>query len=88
MRNIIFDIHVKKQWSDFYPLLERIINTQVSSAQIIQGNAIDLDQIILRDKNDPIITHHHEKMSLSEWTAKMLKAQADIIRITVTQKRP
>jgi len=87
MRNIIFDIRVKKQWSDFYPLVERIINTQVHSvtkvspAQIIYGNAIDLDQIILRDKNDPIITRHHEKMSLSEWTAKMLNAQADIIRI-------
>ena len=49
MRNIIFNIRVKKQWSDFYPLVERIINTQVHSVtkvspeQIIYGNSIGLD---------------------------------------------
>ena len=87
MRNIIFDMRVKKQWSDYYPLVERIINTQVHSvtqvspAQIIYGNSIDLDRVILRDKDDPIITRHQEKMNLSDWTAKMLNAQADIIKI-------
>ena len=55
--------------------------TKVFPAQIIYGNSIGLDQQILLDKNDPIITRHHEKMSISEWTAKTLKAQADIIRI-------
>ena len=85
MQNIIFDICVSKQLSDYYPLVERIINiqgnsvTKVSPTQIIFGNAIDLDQIILRDKNDPIITRRHEKLSSFEWNAKMLKAQADII---------
>ena len=87
MRNIIFDLRIKNQWSDYYPLVERIINTQVHSvtkvspAQIIYGNSIDLDRVILRDKNDPIITRHQEKINLSDWTAKMLDAQADIIKI-------
>ena len=67
--------------------MERIINTQVhnvtkvSPAQIIYGNSIELDRVILRDKNDPFITLHQEKMNLSDWTAKMLDAQADIIKI-------
>jgi hypothetical protein len=70
LRSIIFDIHVKKQWSDFYSLVERIINTQVHSvtkvspALIIHGNTIGLDQIILRDKNYPIISRRHEKNEL------------------------
>jgi transposase InsO family protein len=83
MRNIIFDLRVKKHWGDYYPLVERIINSQVHSvtkvspAQIIYGNAIDLDRSIFR----PQYTKNHDKMQLSEWTARMLKAQADIIRI-------
>ena len=87
MRNIIYDIRVKKYWSDYYPIVERIINTQVHSvtrvspAQFFYGNAIDLDRLILRDKDDPIISRHHDNMNLSEWTARMLEAQADIIRI-------
>ena len=87
MRNIIFNLRIKNQWSDYYPLMEGIINTQVHSvtrvspAQIIYGDSIDLDRVILRDKNDPIITRHQEKINLSDWTAKMLDAQADIIKI-------
>ena len=67
--------------------MERIINTQVHSvtkvspAQIIYGNSIDLDRVNLRDKNDLFITRHQEKMNLPDWTAKMLDAQADIIKI-------
>ena len=83
MRNIIFDQRVKKCWGDYYPLVERIINSQVHSttkvspAQIIYGNAIDLDRGILL----PHLASRHEKMQLSEWTSRMLQAQEDIIRI-------
>ena len=54
MRNIIFDKCFKKYWGDFYPFVEIIINaqihsvTKVSPAEIIHGNAIDLDSGILR----------------------------------------
>ena len=70
----------KENWSDYYPSVEIIISTQVrsitkeSQTQIIYGNAIDLDRHILRDKDDPIISRHHDKMYLSEWTARMLEA--------------
>jgi len=83
MRNIIFDQRVKKNWSDYYPLVERIINSQVHSttkvspAQIIYGNAIDLDRGILL----PTLPSRHEKMQLSEWTSRMINAQDDIIRM-------
>jgi hypothetical protein len=87
MRNIIFDIRVKKHWSDYYPLVERIINaqihsvTKVSPAQIIYGNTIDLDRAILRQGDEPNPSRHIEKMQLSEWTARMLQAQSELIRI-------
>jgi len=83
MRNIIFDKRVKKYWGDYYPLVERIINSQihsttkVSPAQIIYGNAIDLDRGILL----PNVSSRHEKMQLSDWTSRMLTAQDDIIRL-------
>ena len=83
MRNIIFDQRVKNYWGDYYPLVERIINSQVHSttkvspAQIIYGNAIDLDRGIFL----PNALSRHKQMQLSEWTSRMLKAQDDIIRI-------
>ena len=47
--NIIFDLRIKNQWSDYNLLIERIVNiqvhsvTKVSPAQIIDSNSIDLD---------------------------------------------
>ena len=84
MRNIIFDNRVKNHWSDYHPIVERIINSQVHSvtkvspAQIIYGNAIDLDRSILLPT-----TSRHEKQGekLSQWTARMLQAQEDVIRV-------
>jgi hypothetical protein len=84
MRNIIFDNRVKNHWSDYHPIVERIINSQVHSvtkvspAQIIYGNAIDLDRSILLPT-----TSRHEKQGekLSQWTAGMLQTQEDVIRV-------
>ena len=72
LRNIIFDIRVKKHWSNYDPLVERIINAQIHSvtkvppAQIIYGNTIDLDSAILRQGDEPNPSCHIEKMQLSE----------------------
>ena len=60
MRNIIFNLRVKKHWGDYYPLVEHIINSQVHSVtkvspeQIMYGNVIDLEQSIFR-RNIPRI---------------------------------
>ena len=67
--------------------MERIINaqihsvTKVSPAQIIYGITIDLDRAILRQGDEPNPSRHIEKMQLSEWTARMLQAQSELIRI-------
>ena len=87
MRNIIFDIRVEKHWSDYYSLVERIIIaqihsvTQMSPAQIIYGDTIDLDRAILRQSYESNPSHHIEKIQLFKWTARMLQAQSELIRI-------
>ena len=54
MRNIIFDLDVKKSLRNYYTLVESDFNSQVnstttvSSAHIIYGNAIDLDRSIFQ----------------------------------------
>jgi len=53
----------------------------VSPTQIIYCNAIDLDRAILRQGIHPNSSRHTEKMQHSEWTARMLQAQSEPIRI-------
>ena len=86
IRDILFHTKVKENWSDALPLVQRIMNAQsllptgTSPAQIIFGNSINLDSGILlaapdnQDKED-------SPRRLSEWTAKMLKLQGDIIKV-------
>lgn len=82
IRNIIFDKDVLKKWSTYMPLVQRIMNssihrsTGVTPAEIIFGNAIDLDRGLFLD-------HIPEGTStrLSLWMADMRKAQAKIIAI-------
>ena len=83
MRNIIFDKRVLKSWALYLPLVQRIMNasvhhsTGVTPAQIMFGNAIDLDRgIFLEHIPGPNI-----ETKLSKWISQMLKAQATIIEI-------
>lgn len=85
LRNILFHTKVKSMWSDALPLVQRIMNAQrmepigSSPAQIIFGNSVNLDRGILVSRT---ATGPNDKTKrLSEWTAKMLQVQADIIRI-------
>jgi hypothetical protein len=84
LRAIFFeDVDLKKIWGWIYPLVERIINSEVHSiikvspAQIIYGNAIDLDRGFFL----PHKVKEHDNTKLSEWMSMMLKAQADVIRV-------
>ena len=91
LRNIIFDRRVLPIWSDVLPLVQRIMmNTKiehlgVTPAQIIFGNAIDLDRGIFL----PHLPKDEEgrEIVLSEWAAKMLKAQAVILQLVEKQQR-
>ena len=84
-RAIVNHKKLKNRWSDILPLVQRIINAEiietigVSPAQIMFGNAIDLDRGIFLDTeyiDASTITIH-----LSAWMARMLRAQADVISI-------
>jgi transposase InsO family protein len=82
LRAILFEKGLKDKWSLIYPLVERIINSEihsvikVSPAQIVFGNAIDLDRGIF-------LPHfvNDKQMKFSEYTARLLQAQADVIKV-------
>ena len=87
IRNILYHTKVKSYWSDALPLVQRIMNAQrliptgTSPAQIIFGNALNLDAGILLSTNTNNETEQTKRRRLSDWTAKMLKLQTDIIRV-------
>ena len=83
LRAILFEKQIKNKWSLVYPLVQRIINSEVhgtikvSPAQIVFGNMIDLDRGIFL----PHKVSNHKKMKYSQYMSTMLQAQEDIIRI-------
>ena len=85
LRAIIFDKQVAQEWSIYRPFVQRIFNSEVNSstgvspAEIIFGNSIQLHRGLLTSH-----TLNPEYMPLSEWTAKLLKVQADIIHLAQT----
>ena len=85
LRAIIFDDKIIDEWEDSLPLVQRIINskvhltTGVSPAQLLFGNAIDLDDQIL---NSP--SESNSTTTISDWADKMLTKQKQII--TLAQK--
>lgn len=80
LRNIIFDKDVLASWSTYLPLVQRIMNSAVHNtigvtpAEILFGNAVQLDRQILNNT-----VHKDDDIKLSKWTADMLSAQAVII---------
>jgi len=84
LRNIIFDKNVIEKWSrDTIPFVQRIINSTVSSstgaspAQILFGNALNLDHSIFLPLEHVNTTHGG--MSLSAWTDQMISTQEAVL---------
>ena len=81
LRALVFHQNVITRWSQSLPLVQRIFNADtkealgVSPAQIIFGNAINLDRGIFL----PHDNLSNKEITLTNWTASMLKAQRDII---------
>ena len=79
----MFERSLKSKWSLIYPLVERIINSEVhgvvkvSPAQIVFGNMIDLDRGVFM----PHKVNDHKQMKYSEYTSNLLQAQADVIKL-------
>jgi transposase InsO family protein len=83
LKNIIFDKNVLKKWSEYLPLVQRIMNscehrvTGVSPAEIVFGNAINLDNGIILDRHP----NTDKSQRLSRWMADMLTVQQKIVHI-------
>ena len=83
LRAIIFHKNMKATWSQALPLVQRIMNSNtiatigVSPAQILFGNAINLDRGIFI----PHLIPNQDQIKLSDWLSNMLQAQANAIAI-------
>jgi hypothetical protein len=82
MKAITYDRKQRDQWYRFLPLVQRIINASVHSslgvspAQIVFGNATNLDRQLLQIPEG----NKHLKASYGEYMSDMLQAQHDIIK--------
>ena len=82
LRDLIYDLRVDATWSDYIPMIQRIINSTVnestglSPAEIIFGNSIDLD----RGMFNPI-SGEERPVIISDWMAKMLDTQARLLAL-------
>ena len=82
LRAIIFDRKIKTNWSLVLPLVQRVMNTFVHSsigcapAQIIFGNALDLDRRIL---HSPPPDDEFTNTTYPEYVYKLLNLQAEVI---------
>jgi hypothetical protein len=87
---IIHDIKGLKQWSQMLPIVQRIINAQihssigVSPAQLMFGNSIDLNRILIpiAPSSDKILANIKD-IRYQTWAASMLKSQADLMKVAL-----
>jgi hypothetical protein len=84
LKAIIFNSKVIDSWTDYLPLVQRIMNAQVHSsigvspAQILFGNSVNLDRglIFPYDQIPP-------ETKFSEWIGKMIEKQKDLVDIAI-----
>jgi hypothetical protein len=85
LRNLIFDKRVLSLWSIFLPSVQRMMNAAihsalgVSPAQILFGNAIDLDRHLFPTAKEFSITY--ADLTLSQYASDLLAAQDIIIKV-------
>ena len=92
LRGMIFDTRLKNHWSWLLPLVQRILNATskeslgVSPAQLIFGNAIDLDRGLFF--NDTLVDANDKDMSKSvrEFLDKLLHNQAIVLEVAQEQQ--
>jgi hypothetical protein len=82
LRTIVYNRKIKSKWQKFLKLVQRIMNASihstigVSPAQIVFGNAVNLDRNLLPMERPPNKTY-------SEHLEELLAAQKDIIEIAM-----
>lgn len=94
LRAIIFDRNVKHNWSQFLPLVQRIMNAThhesigASPAQLLFGNAIHLDRRVILDRQEIFRNILQPRdQTLNQWAEEMITAQAKIIQASQEHQR-
>jgi hypothetical protein len=86
LRDLIYDLRVDATWSDYLPMIQRILNSTVNKstgltpAEIIFGNSIDLDRGMLHP-----LTVNEQPVVVSHWMANMLTKQTKLISLAQTK---
>jgi hypothetical protein len=89
LRAIIFDSNIISNWEDYLPQVQRIMNASrneansVGADQLLFGNSIKLDRGIFLPPDAP----HDLNVTLAKWSADMLKAQEDVMKIAQRAQR-
>ena len=83
LRAMLFDKRLKQHWHKYLPFVGRIINTEVHSSTGVSPSALLYGNALHRDKNiyDQFTPAQVMRMSLSDWSDKMLKAQQILLDI-------
>jgi hypothetical protein len=88
LRAFTNDSKIIKEWEDYLPFVQRIINskvhvtTGVSPAQILFGSQFDLDRVILNEPEDI-----SNEISISTYVQDMLKKQRVAIEVAERHQR-
>jgi transposase InsO family protein len=91
LKACIFEKNLVENWEEDLPLVTRIINSTrhqaigVSPAQLIFGNAIDLDRNILVSPLDKSISAPGQEVKMSKWLSDRITVQAHLL--TYAQER-
>jgi hypothetical protein len=89
LRAMVFDASVQDNWSMLLPFAQRICNAEVVSshgvrpAQILFGNALDLDRSILKP-NVTVKSHDHAQMS--DYVKDLIEAQKRVVEYAKTSQ--
>lgn len=90
LRSLIMDRRVKERWSQFLPLVQRIVNASVHSAtgvapaSMIFGNAIDLNRGILVDFAE---VERRERMEAGDYVRALAEQQRAIVDAAQRQQQ-
>jgi hypothetical protein len=87
LRGYVYDQRLREKWSIILPLVQRIINsmvhstTGVSPAQVIFGNAVDLDKVVLIPELQGSVDENVVPPSVKEYLDKLIHAQGIILEL-------
>jgi hypothetical protein len=91
LRDIMFERRIISKWSAALPLVQRILMTdrnevtRMTPAEMLYGNAVDLDRGIFLP-NTPV-DEEGKEVRLSEWAASVLQTQRDLLDIAAKRQK-